>query len=155
MNPSIKLSPRFPFKALALALLLSGFAGNAQALDIPDTREVIQLTAAERNSILRDMRQYLITLQGMMNALSVDDIATVGAAARPLGGAAAATAATARLSKKLPEKFRQHDEKTRAAFDRIADTVDQKGTAREVFSGLAQVMKSCAACHSAFRIQEQ
>lgn len=153
MTPPKKLRPKFRFKRQVLALILFGFVTNAQALDIPDTREVVQVTTAERNSILREMRQYLISLQGMMNSLSLDDLATVGVAARPLGDAAVATSATASLGNKIPEKFRQHDEKTRQAFDRIADTVEEKGTAKEVFSGLAQVLKSCAACHSAFKME--
>jgi cytochrome c556 len=136
---------------------------------INDSRQLIDLPPAMRNHMLSNMRGYLVALSGIVAALSAGDRTKAAAIAETrLGlespGAAACNpnrnantpAMAAMMAEHMPEEMRKlgftmHE--TASAFAKEAAKTQQSNDMRPVLAALAQVTQSCAACHSAYRLQ--
>lgn len=138
-----------------LSVLLLGVAfkfvvlGSTEKGD--DGRTAVMLEPAERRAVLAEMRALLESTQGIVEALAVNDLAAVEAAARPAGSAAIATV-DFRLRAKLPLAFKQLGFGTHHAFDDIADMAHRGEPTAKIQKKLADTMNNCIACHASYQL---
>ena len=136
---------------------------------IDDSRQLVDLPPAMREHILSNMRGHLVALSGIVAALSAGDSTKAAAIAETrLGlespGAAACnpshgtetSAMAAAMAEHMPDEMRKlgftmHE--AASAFAKEAAKTQQSNDMRPVLAALAQVTQSCAACHSAYRLQ--
>lgn len=116
-----------------------------------DKREVLVLTAMQREHVLGEMRALLSGVQNILGALAADDMVAVADIARPLGSAMAGKAED-HLKGVLPPKFMQLGMSTHLDFDNIAALAESGADGREVLRELSNSMNKCQACHSHYQI---
>ncbi|WP_419641376.1 hypothetical protein, partial [Thiolapillus sp.] len=90
--------------AIGAAVYKFGFVGSV--VQAPDGRQALQLTTAERNMVLGEMRDFLVAVQAIIAATNTEDMAAAAAAARKVG-MAAQTAVPPALIGKLPLTFKK------------------------------------------------
>lgn len=120
-----------------------------------DGRTAIQLSPAERTFILKEMRQLLQAVHGVVTGLSDPDASpgrTQAAAAARSGGMEMAADANPALMLKLPWSFKQMGLSVHKDFDRLADTITKGTTSQEVLHQLSSITSRCTACHEIFQL---
>lgn len=135
-------------KLLVLAALLP-IAALADAGKVPE-REVMKLTPEYEAHVRYEMRGFLVSLQGVNEALAKNDFEAVARYARQSGRAAPGEAPRG-LGKALPERFREMGGATHAAFDQLATDAETMGDARITLEQISGIMKNCIQCHAAYR----
>ncbi|MGD9889386.1 MAG: hypothetical protein AB7S56_09005 [Halothiobacillaceae bacterium] len=113
-------------------------------------REVMKLTSEQEAHVRYEMRGFLVSLQGINEALAKQDFEAVARYARQ-SGAAAPQAAPRGLGKALPQRFREMGGATHAAFDQLAVDASTMGDTRVVLEQVSGIMKNCIQCHAAYR----
>jgi cytochrome c556 len=118
-----------------------------------DPRTAVVLPADDQQAVLREMRQMLGAVGGVMAAAARGDTAALLAAVAPAGSAAAADPAIEAL---LPTAWKELAERTHGGFDSLAAAVRQThgrpALKDTVLVRLAQLSGSCTACHETFRV---
>lgn len=136
---------------LLLPLVFACASAHAGGSGIADTRVNLKLTPQERVEFLAEMRQMLISIQGVIQGIGGADRERIAAAARQSGNRMArATPASVRA--KLPQSFRDIGGPTHMMFEELAvraETDEMDSLARDT----ANLMNQCMACHAAFRVQ--
>ena len=131
---------------LVLKFVVLGRTGTAS-----DGRVAILLEPSERVVVLHEMCQFLVGIQGMLEAADRGDAAAIVKIAKPLG-MAVAHHVPAGLVAKLPLEFKTLGHGVHADFDRIAMDAEAMNDARLSLRQLGETMKKCVACHSAYQI---
>jgi mono/diheme cytochrome c family protein len=116
----------------------------------PIEREVMTLSAEHEAHVRYEMRGFLVSLQGINEALAKQDFEAVARYARQ-SGAAAPQAAPRGLGKALPPHFREMGSVTHVAFDQLAVDAATMGDTRVVLEQVSGIMKNCIQCHAAYR----
>ena len=147
------------------AILVVGFGvvagiaiapGRAQQQEPPgavDTRERILLPAPARNMVLAEMRQMLVSMEGVLAGLAREDMAAAADAARASGMAAAVDVAPD-IAVLLPDAFIQLGTATHQGYDELAETLEAGASQQEVLAAFAELTRNCVACHETWRIDE-
>jgi cytochrome c556 len=134
-----------------------------------DNRQLVDLPPAMRQHMLSNMRAHLVALGEIVAALSSGDSAKAAeiaetrlgldspdaAACNPNHGADA-PAMAAMMAEHMPEEMRNLGFAMHAAastFAREAAKAQQSNDVKPALAALSQVTQSCAACHSAYRLQ--
>jgi hypothetical protein len=117
-----------------------------------DGRTSIQLDAAERDTVLAEMRAFLTSVQQITDGITRKDMHLVSTSARGVGRAAQ-TGVPASLMGKLPLEFKQLGFDTHTKFDQLALDAEQLGDETVSLSQLATLLHNCVACHTAYRIE--
>jgi len=117
-----------------------------------DSREVIWVSAEEKAALLGEMRNFLIASQAILESSLVDDMETVEAASRKVG-IKLLKATPEEIHKKLPAGFTAIGPKTHMGFEVIADEASGLGDREEILNTLANLQKTCIACHAAYRFE--
>lgn len=120
-----------------------------------DGRTAIQLKVAERAFILKEMRQLLQTVHGVVTGLSDPDPSqgrTQAAAAARSGGMGMAVDANPALMLKLPLPFKQMGLSVHRDFDSLADAITEGATSQQVLHQLSNITSRCTACHEMFQL---
>jgi hypothetical protein len=138
------------FAAMTL-LLVYLFVVRGTTLPASDGRTAVLLAPGERDLVLREMRDFLTTVQAISQAVVDDDPAAAAAAARRVGGAAQ-QGVPASLAGKLPLGFKRLGFDTHSRFDQLALNAEEFGDPLQVLAELAILMQNCTACHAAYRI---
>ncbi len=137
---------------LALAgLFVKFFTGSVAPSE--DGRTAVILEKPERDLVLAEMRQFLISLQAVSQAITEgrrDDI--VAEATR--AGMAAEADTPAVLLAKIPLAMKQLGFGTRGKFDEIAEAARQGEDMKQLRVRLDALMNNCIACHASFRLPE-
>jgi cytochrome c556 len=111
------------------------------------------LPAEGQQAVLREMRQMLGAIGGVLAAAARGDTAALVAAVAPAGSAAAADPA---LDSVLPTAWKELAQRTHLGFDSLAATVrrthDRRALQDAVMMRVAQLIPSCTACHETYRI---
>ena len=147
---------RFAVAALVCALSIpvvssrEGFA--AESATQPDQRFVIELDAPARAKVLGEMRNMLIALREIIEALQSEDMKAVAKAART-AGLQAPSQADAKIHAQVPEDFRKLGFGTHAEFDVIAADAERYGDPKRTLRQLSGTMQKCIACHSAYQVR--
>lgn len=116
-----------------------------------DGRTTILLEPSERAVVLNEMRQFLASIQQMLEAAERNDAAAIAKITRPLG-MAAAHVVPAGLAAKLPLEFKTLGHSVHEDFDRIAMDAEAMNDARLSLHQLGETLKKCVACHATYQI---
>ncbi|MEE9493752.1 MAG: hypothetical protein V3W04_10295 [Gammaproteobacteria bacterium] len=142
---------------IILLLALSGFlinkfiSGNVEPYE--DGRTSVVLTKDERNLILDEMREFLISVQGVSQAITENDMVKVAELAHKAGMAAEENTPGV-LLQKIPLGMKTLGFGTREKFDDIAETARTKKDAVVARKQLDALMHNCIACHATYRLPE-
>ena len=146
-----------PIVLCIAALLLAGCAASpppaAPRLEAKagPQRVVVPLTPDEREHVLGEMRDFLVALQGVTDALARDDFGAVAAAARKVGAGSEGGRMPPAIAKKLPPEFRQLARATHDQFDALAVDAVGRRDARHTLAQTSALMQRCNACHAVFQ----
>ena len=135
-----------------IAIAYKFIQGSVTASD--DERVAVVLSKDERNLILSEMRNFLISTQQISEAITNDDMALVATLAKSAGMAAEENTPGSLLAK-IPLAMKTLGFDTRKKFDQIAADAEQLKVPVHSRRQLDQLMKNCIACHASFKIIEQ
>ncbi len=142
---------------IILLLALSGFLINkfvsGEVTPSEDGRINVVLTKDERNLVLGEMRAFLVSVQGVSQAITNNDLAKVAELAQKAGMEAEANTPGS-LLQKLPLGMKKLGFGTRDKFDEIAATAKKTKDSAVLRKQLDTLMLNCIACHAAYRLPE-
>lgn len=118
-----------------------------------DGRTSVILTKDERNFILDEMRDFLVSVQAVSQAITEKDMEKVANLAHKAGMAAEANTPGA-LLQKIPLSMKRLGFGTRAKFDEIAESAKTNKDPLVARKQLDALMNNCIACHLTFRLPE-
>ena len=142
-----------------IALLLLALAAIAYQLvsgsvaPSEDKRIALRLTKDERNLVLAEMRQFLITTQAVSEAITHNDLKRAAQLASKAGMQAEKDTPSALLIK-IPLAMKTMGFDTRQKFDQLAMDALQLKNAMHSRKQLDTLMHNCNACHASFKITE-
>jgi len=116
-----------------------------------DHRRAIMLSPSEKDLVLGEMRTMLTAVNGVLGALSENDMKKAAIAASS-GGMAMAVDTSPVLMAKLPLDFKELGMGTHRAFDDISADITKGATLPEVLKSMHQITNRCVACHEANRL---
>ena len=117
----------------------------------PDSRTPINLTWAEKNLILEEMRAFLDSTQKITAGLANDNIALVISSAKKVGrGSQGGVPKT--LTEKLSPEFKKLGFDTHSKFDQLALDAESLGDNKYTLQQLSELMINCVACHKTYRL---
>lgn len=140
---------------LVLLLAVAGMAykfilqGSVEESD--DGRLALQLTSAEKNLVLGEMRTFLASVQQITHGVVNEDMEMIVKAGKAVG-MAAQQGVPGSLVGKLPLAFKKLGFDTHSKFDQLALDAEQLGDKEHALKQLGQLMQNCVACHAAYRI---
>lgn len=115
-------------------------------------RMAIQLTAAERDYILNEMRFQLDMLYVISEGLSRDDMNTVAIAARRRGTDTLSQVPAA-VYEKTPPAFQNLIRESRAKIDQIAAEAGAKAPREAMLRRVTELLYTCNSCHANWQLQ--
>lgn len=118
-----------------------------------DGRTSVVLTKDERNLILAEMRGFLVSVQGVSQAISENNMNKVAELANK-AGMAAEEGTPGSLMQKIPLAMKKMGFGTREQFDGIAETARTTQDMAVARKQLDTLMLTCIACHSTYRLPE-
>jgi multidrug efflux pump subunit AcrB len=118
-----------------------------------DNRIALRLFKDERNLVLAEMRQFLITTQAVSEAITNNDLKQAAKLASESGMQAEADTPRALLIK-IPLAMKTMGFDTRQKFDQLAIDALQFNNAMHSRKQLDTLMNNCNACHASFKITE-
>jgi cytochrome c556 len=142
-------------KSIALALILAAatVTGPARAQSSSamqtDNRIAINVSQAEKNQVLAEMREFLHGFHSINIAMARQDMKALGLIARPMGGMLDRTPKT--LKERLPEEYTQLAIAMNEAFQNLARDAETNGDMRKAHENLAEVVTYCSGCHDTYR----
>lgn len=139
--------------SLLLIIIAGGvykFIFQADAANSSDARELIKLSASEKDIVLTEMRLFLTSTQQVIKGISEDDMELVASQAKKSGKAAQAEI-PASLAKKLPAQFKKLGSDTHVKFDQIAMDGEDLGDSEHALSQLSVLLQNCTSCHELYR----
>ena len=118
-----------------------------------DERIAVNLSKAERNLILKEMRNFLISTQAISEAITNKDLKLAAKLASQAGMQAEKNTPGSLLSK-IPLSMKTLGFDTRKKFDQISSDALQLKDPIHSRNQLDQLIKNCIACHASFKILE-
>lgn len=116
-----------------------------------DNRRAIMLSPSEKDLVLGEMRTMLTAVNGVLGALSENDMKKAAIAASS-GGMAMAVDTSPVLMAKLPLDFKELGMGTHKAFDDISADITKGATLPEILKSMHQITNRCVACHEVNRL---
>jgi cytochrome c556 len=173
----------FRYLAISTAALIALFATAAiaqhnpqmmhqghMAMSMPDGREAVHFPPEMQAHMLRNMRDHMQTLDGIVQALAESDYAAAArlaserlgldspsaASCKPKAAGETATPAPGSMdemmAKFMPEPMRNAGLSMHTAASEFARTAATRDNAATM-AALAKITQSCVACHSAYRLR--
>lgn len=139
------------FKAAWLGLAISLTTAGAVADVGQDDRLKLVLEPYERHLVLLEMRNFLLTLQTMTDAVTRDDMKTVADAARTMGSGAANEIPPETVAK-LPETFKMLAGTVHTMFDVMALDAESLGDPMHTMRQMGTLLQTCNACHGIYQV---
>ena len=142
------------FLFVAAASTSTASLAQASSFVTSDRRMPIEVTQAEKNHILYEMREFLHGLHNINHAMAKQDMQALANTARPMG--ALLDRIPASMKERLPEAFTQMAIAFNEALQLLASKAETragKGEAglRETHENIAEVLTYCSGCHDTFR----
>ena len=134
---------------LPFALMAFSLSVHASDSDTPDNRINLGFTETEKVEFLREMRQMLGSIQGVIAGIGEEDRKLIIKSAR-YSGNRMARATPESIKKKTPQSFKEIGGPTHMMFEELvvrAETDDMDTLA----SLTGELMKQCLACHTMFK----
>ncbi|HFD32499.1 MAG TPA: hypothetical protein ENJ28_07355 [Gammaproteobacteria bacterium] len=142
---------------IILLLAFSGFLVNkfisGNVTPSEDGRTNVVLTKDERNLVLSEMRAFLVSVQGVSQAITENDMVKVAQLAHKAGMAAEENTPGS-LLQKLPLGMKKLGFGTRNKFDEISTTAKTTKDTTVLRKQLDTLMLNCIACHAIYRLPE-
>jgi hypothetical protein len=121
-----------------------------------DTRQLVELPAAMRLHTLASMRDHLVSLQEINEAMSRNDFETAAdVAERRLGMTSLEAHGAAHIAPYMPKPMQDIGTEMHRSASRFAvatQTASVSNDARPAMAALGAVMRQCVACHAAYRL---
>lgn len=136
-------------KILAMSLLLISISATAGEID---TRRSLPMNEMQRDHILTEMRALLAGAQGILSALTRDDMASVADHARPLGTGMPHKGED-HMKAILPQEFMQMGMSLHRDFDQIAADAESLKDPKHTLKQLSDSMGKCVSCHASYQIR--
>jgi cytochrome c556 len=136
-------------KILAMSLLLISVSATAGEID---TRRSLPMNEMQRDHILTEMRALLAGAQGILSALTRDDMASVADHARPLGTGMPHKGED-HMKAILPQEFMQMGMSLHRDFDQIAADAESMKDPKHTLKQLSDSMGKCVSCHASYQIR--
>ena len=142
--------------AALLLLLITGalaykFLWQGDVAPTDDGRTAILMPDGERDLVLAEMRQFLVTVRAVAGAIEKDNAAALAMAARR-SGMSASGEMPGSLVGRLPIEFKRLGFDTHRRFDEMALDAEQMGDRQLSLQQLTRVLDNCVSCHAAYRI---
>jgi len=142
---------------IILLLALSGFLVkkfiSGEVTPNEDGRTNVVLTKDERNLILDEMREFLISVQGVSQAITENDMDKVAKLSHK-AGMAAEEGTPGSLLQKIPLSMKEMGFGVRGLFDKISETAKTSKDPIALRKQLDDLMLTCIACHKIYRLPE-
>ncbi|WP_334145720.1 hypothetical protein [Hyphomicrobium sp.] len=143
-----------PVAALVIVSVLVGGCTGSQ--DIPargqgDVRETIRLSQAERETFRRGMRQYLASVQGIVEALAHSNRAQISESAQK-AGMDMLRGVSVSVAVHLPPEFLMLSMDTHQKFDALSRSAEAGDSKAETTAHLGAILANCTACHAKYRL---
>ena len=139
------------FIALVITCSLSSAAAENLATDnlAADQRISLGLSATEKAEFLREMRQMLASIQGILSGIGEENPHLIAESARSSGNRMA-RATPDSVRQKLPQSFKDIGGPTHMMFEELAiraetDDMDMMSS----FTG--ELMQQCLSCHATYK----
>lgn len=116
-----------------------------------DQRRAVILSPSEKDLVLGEMRTMLTAVNGMLGALSENDMKKAAVAASSAGMAMAVDTSPVIMAK-LPLDFKELGMGTHKAFDDISADIDKGAPLPEILKRMHEITNRCVACHQANRL---
>ncbi len=116
-----------------------------------DERIAVNLSKAELHLVLREMRNFLISIQGISEAISNQNLKLAAKLASEAGMQAEKNTPGSLLSK-IPLAMKTLGFDTRQKFDQISSDALQLNDPIHSRNQLDQLMKNCIACHASYKM---
>jgi hypothetical protein len=143
-----------PVAALVIfSAVLSGCTGSQElsTRGRDDVRETIRLSAAERENFHRGMRQYLMSVQGIVEALAQGNRTQISKNAKKAGLDMLYAVSVADVVR-LPPEFLMLSMDTHQKFDALSRSADAGEPKAETMAHLSGILANCTACHAKYRL---
>lgn len=136
---------------ILLCLLYSTVAMTKEnEIKYKDTRISLGFTASEKTVFLREMRQMLASIQGIMVGIGTEDRALIIKSAKYSGNRMARETPPS-IKNKTPSTFDQLGNPTHLAFEELVIRAEDDDM--DMLAELTgELMKNCVACHAAFKV---
>jgi hypothetical protein len=118
-----------------------------------DDRIAVNLSKDERNLVLNEMRNFLVSVQGVSEAITKKDLLLVARLSSEAGMQAEKNTPSSLLAK-IPLEMKTIGFDTRKKFDQIALDAVQLNDSIHSRRQLDSLMNNCIACHASFKIIE-
>ena len=140
-----------------LAFLGSWICVHAIAQDATEPRQYVELPDAMRGHMLRNMRDHLLAISEIQEALSAgafDRAAEV--AEKRIGMSSLAAHGASHMAPYMPESMRQIGTQMHRAASQFAIVAQEASVENDLartLGALTRITQQCVACHAAFRVQ--
>lgn len=115
-----------------------------------DHRVAIQVSEAERNLLMEEMREFLHGLHSIQLALARKDMNGVALAAKPMGNVINKIPESMRA--RVPETFIQLGLGQYEVFEVIARDAVAKNDVNHTLGQVAEALTYCSGCHDTYRV---
>jgi len=139
---------------VVLIFLLSVIAAPVSSGDseIQDDRINLGLTKSEKAEFLQEMRQMLVSIQGIISGIGEENRKLIISSARKSGNRMA-RATPDSVRKKLPQSFKEMGGPTHMMFEEIA-VIAETDDMDILATTTGNLMQQCVACHSMYKVDE-
>ena len=147
----MKLNKSKTSRLLLISLLFLSFSviSNEKKIE-SDNRTVLKLSQTETANFLREMRQMLTSIQGIIAGIASNDREKIIKSAR-YSGNRMARATPESITKKLPQSFKEIGGPTHMMFEELvirAETDDMESLTG--FTG--ELLQQCLTCHELYKV---
>lgn len=128
-------------------------ASSSSAPTMPsDERAVVELDVAQRDFVLHEMRDFLVSIKNIVAAMAKGDMAQLANSAKA-SGIATTQHVPRELMRKMPVGWRELGMDTHQRFDDMALEAASLGDREQLLEKLSGILANCTACHAAYRLQ--
>jgi len=136
-------------KLFMMFLFLTVIATSTQA---EDTRQVIWLSAEQKNLLMQEMRHFLQASKTILDGSLNEDVESIERTARSVGIKAMKTTPSS-LTEALPQAFKTIGPKVHLGFEEIADEASGLGDTELILKRLTRLQSHCIECHAQYQIK--
>ena len=134
---------------LGCTIALSSLAASPTFAD--DGRTALVLTEDQRDFILLEMRTFLESVQGIITAITEEDLDAISEIASAVGMSEAGKTPP-EIVALLPDEFKRLAGATHMGFDFVAVEAQDMGDMGAILFQLGELMQNCTGCHAGYRI---
>ena len=124
----------------------------AEGSEMWDKRVSLGLTAAEKAEFLAEMRQMLVSIQGIIAGIANEDRELIIKSAR-YSGNRMARATPDSVRNKLPQEFKEIGGPTHLMFKELVIRADSDDL-ESLTAFTAELIKQCTACHALYKVDD-